>query len=542
MNDLNKILKNKLENFQPAPPESMLNNVRNQYPKKSFVDFVSQNKYYFILGLSAIIITGFFLINDSITKKEIPVQDKINATDNIIVNNNDYTDHTTIEDITNSTENENIEIPIEDNFKNINNEIRTTEPKIKYVNKFSFNDTSVCGNSIDIIISDEIENYSFPGLVADFKSERITITTQKKGSYYIYFNNDQGTIILKDSALVIFNQATNPNVRLSDKNICYGENIILNFSDKNNIKPKTFNVDASQINNNSFEISNLHPGENNILVLFKDVNNCSFTFSENVLMSEKPEYTITSRPSFCSQQNGIVSIESDNLQNPVYSLNEDFISKTGKFDNLNPGIYYLKVEYANECLIYDTLLLRDSLNISPYFILDKDLLDSKKYLVRNMTKLDNHGYEQNNDITFEWKINGESYETKDNPEIVFDTQGKYTIELIAKINENCESVYSETIHVSGTCFRIPNIFTPNGDGTGDFFKIVSDNEILNYNIQIINKLGEVVYESNDIEESWNGKINGNNDACEGLYYYIIRGEDMLNNKIEQKGALQLVRN
>ncbi len=159
-----------------------------------------------------------------------------------------------------------------------------------------------------------------------------------------------------------------------------------------------------------------------------------------------------------------------------------------------------------------------------------------------MTRLDGHGYEQSPDILFTWEINGEEHITGDNPEFEFENQGEYTIELTARINGECSSTYSETIHVSGTCFRIPNIFTPNGDGIGDYFKVIAENEMKSYNIQIINKLGEVVFENNNISNFWNGKINGNNDASEGLYYYIIKGEDTFGNKIEQKGALQLVRN
>ena len=86
------------------------------------------------------------------------------------------------------------------------------------------------------------------------------------------------------------------------------------------------------------------------------------------------------------------------------------------------------------------------------------------------------------------------------------------MELIAVLSETCQSTYSETILISGSNFRIPNIFTPNGDGIGDEFKVIYEGDLANYGITIINRLGEIVYETNDINRSWDGKINGNNDA------------------------------
>jgi gliding motility-associated-like protein len=168
-------------------------------------------------------------------------------------------------------------------------------------------------------------------------------------------------------------------------------------------------------------------------------------------------------------------------------------------------------------------------------------LTKNKYYFRNLSKIDDKGYESNSSVRFVWKINGSEIVSGDNTEFEFTTNGNNLVELIAILNETCQSVYSETIFVSSSNFRIPNIFTPNGDGIGDEFKVLYDGELINYKVSIINRLGEVVFESAKITRSWDGKINGDDDASEGLYYYIIRGEDNSGNKIEQKGSLQLVR-
>jgi len=66
-------------------------------------------------------------------------------------------------------------------------------------------------------------------------------------------------------------------------------------------------------------------------------------------------------------------------------------------------------------------------------------------------------------------------------------------------------------------------FSPNGDGINDTFKI--DNiKILypNYNVEIFNRWGSLMYTSDANKPDWNGRLNGDDDfAPSGIYYYII---------------------
>jgi len=534
MKDIDKILKTKLENYQVTPPGDLLNSIRKEYPRKSFNDIIKQNKYYIIAAVATIIVAGVFFINNNNEKSEVIKENTeqiSNNTNNTDQNNNNV----------NIIENDNIvenNEQVEENTT-INN---TEESTIEFRQIFGFNDTSVCGQSIEITYNGETEFVMSNDLLLDFNQDKIKITTNTNGTHYIYYNKQIDNTTIKDSAAISFVSVSTPNVSIKNKMLCYGEELTLNMSAHSEMKPVLYNTNIYRFNESTYKISGLNPGENEIQLLFTDRNNCKAIFSETVIMSEEPDYTIISTPAYCSNNNGTINIIPKNMLSPKFIINDNIENNDGRFENLNPGIYYLNIEYASGCFEHYTLLVRDSLSLSPFFTIERDLVDNNKYIARNLTKLDNHVYEQNNDINFIWKVNGIEYEYEDNPEFEFDSQGEYNIELIARLNNNCESTYSETIYVSGNCFRIPNIFTPNGDGVGDFFKIKSDYELKEFNIQIINKLGEVVFESRDINQHWNGKINGNDDASEGLYYYIIRGEDTFGNKIEQKGALQLVRN
>ncbi len=72
---------------------------------------------------------------------------------------------------------------------------------------------------------------------------------------------------------------------------------------------------------------------------------------------------------------------------------------------------------------------------------------------------------------------------------------------------------------------IPSAFSPNGDGINDVFKISGKN-INSINLKIFNRWGMLVFESNDVNNVWDGKFQGA-DLQSGVYVYTayIRNND-----------------
>lgn len=87
--------------------------------------------------------------------------------------------------------------------------------------------------------------------------------------------------------------------------------------------------------------------------------------------------------------------------------------------------------------------------------------------------------------------------------------------------------------------EVPNVFTPNNDGDNDYF-IVNSKGLTEFNMVIVNRWGNVVFESNDATQGWDGKYDSN-PCTEGTYFYLINAKS--NSKEYQKqGHLTLIGN
>ena len=122
----------------------------------------------------------------------------------------------------------------------------------------------------------------------------------------------------------------------------------------------------------------------------------------------------------------------------------------------------------------------------------------------------------------------------------FDKIGNYNIRVISNPSAPCSTSTELNLNyplVDEKARKIPNAFTPNGDGENDYFKIYFGNVQCRIDyLQIYSRWGELVFDSNrDNSFEWDGRYKG--ELCaEGVYVYIMKGEGF-----EDKGWFALFR-
>lgn len=110
--------------------------------------------------------------------------------------------------------------------------------------------------------------------------------------------------------------------------------------------------------------------------------------------------------------------------------------------------------------------------------------------------------------------------TDETTRYTFSEPGAYRVVGMA-YNPTCSSDSADiTVNVSESFIKVPNVFTPNGDGQNDEFR-VAYRSIKEFHCWVYNRWGKLVYDWSDPAKGWDGTINGR-PAAEGAYYYVIR--------------------
>lgn len=85
--------------------------------------------------------------------------------------------------------------------------------------------------------------------------------------------------------------------------------------------------------------------------------------------------------------------------------------------------------------------------------------------------------------------------------------------------------------------KIPNAFTPNGDGVNDQWLIEGIHLFPDAKINVFNRWGQIIYSSRGNGEPWDGTLN-NNQLPSGTYFYTI---ELDSNNEPYTGLVTIVR-
>lgn len=123
-------------------------------------------------------------------------------------------------------------------------------------------------------------------------------------------------------------------------------------------------------------------------------------------------------------------------------------------------------------------------------------------------------------------------------ELALTETGEYWVEATSL---NC--LFYDTIQLINFCqseIEMPNVFTPNGDQNNDYFLPISMVNIFEPSIKILNRWGNVVFESKNNVLKWDG-FSGGIACSEGVYFWKLEYTDSNGSDFSTDGFLHLQR-
>ncbi|MBO7481208.1 MAG: gliding motility-associated C-terminal domain-containing protein, partial [Bacteroidales bacterium] len=196
------------------------------------------------------------------------------------------------------------------------------------------------------------------------------------------------------------------------------------------------------------------------------------------------------------------------------------------FNNLSAGYYILHVIDNNNCDVSEPVLVPqpDALQMN-VAVEDPFCRNSRtgKINVSAIGGVEPYLYSLNNstsDVSYLQNI----------------PSGEYLVSVIDGNNCKSTEMLITLTDVDVDCLRIPNVFTPNGDGVNDIWEIVNIEMFPAAEVRIFNRWGQLLYTSKGYAEPWDGSYRGHFVPA-GSYLYVI---DLFNDDEPYKGVVTIV--
>lgn len=146
-------------------------------------------------------------------------------------------------------------------------------------------------------------------------------------------------------------------------------------------------------------------------------------------------------------------------------------------------------------------------------------------------------------VRYEWNFGDDeklSTESLEPVEHTYNRPGPVIAQLIAVNIKGCPDTAKVTLVARvAPLLDVPNAFTPNGDGINDKV-FVRGFGITKMTWRIYNRWGQVVFQTNDRKEGWDGKFKGQVQPQE-VYHYVLDVEYSDKTIFQKKGDITLLR-
>ena len=122
------------------------------------------------------------------------------------------------------------------------------------------------------------------------------------------------------------------------------------------------------------------------------------------------------------------------------------------------------------------------------------------------------------------------------------SEHNYPVSLVVENGLGCFDTSVNNIRVLKSCYiAVPNAFTPNGDGLNDFLYPLNAYKADNLDFKVYNRLGQLVFESKDWTQKWDGTIKAEPQDA-GVYVWTLQYDLRDTGKhVFMKGSTVLIR-
>ncbi|MFN8286003.1 MAG: gliding motility-associated C-terminal domain-containing protein [Chitinophagales bacterium] len=287
-------------------------------------------------------------------------------------------------------------------------------------------------------------------------------------------------------------------------------------------------------------VHNLAPGT--YTVLYSDNNGCTKTTTATVVDAVPDVFTMSTDSTSCygaTYNDGAIHINGLTIQNMPYQFSVDGgpFQYSGDFYNLKAGIHQITTKNYWDCTTTVQAIIpepaegvADILPGDTTLQLGESVQFTSTFSPYSTSVINSYNWSPSTGLS-----------CIDCPNPVLNPYNRVTdFVLTITYNDHCTATATVRVLVeNGLPVYIPNAFTPNGDGNNDIFLIYGEG-IKTVDLKVFNRWGELVFDSNNQFNGWDGSYKGvmQNNA---VYSYVANITYLDGKKVQRIGSITLVR-
>ena len=425
-----------------------------------------------------------------------------------------------------------------------------SEPEELIIESFSENVTCSDANdgSINITVNGGIGNYTYSWFGDNgFLSSQEDISSLSGGTYTLTVTDENNCSssemiqISEDAGITLDFVISNYNGY--EISCDEGTDGYIDLSINGGSSPYTINWEGpNNFYSNSEDITNLSAGY--YTMSLTDLNGCEAFINFTLTEPEELQVTIDEIPEICGTGGQAIPQIYGGSEPMSYTWigPNSFTSNNNELSGLASGNYELIVTDINNCVLSENISIENiegptcNFSASSFeFMLSDEPVDF----------FDNSTTDPNYDIQISswiWEFGDGGMSNEQNPSYLYSNPGLYYVWLTILDENNCEHSAMQTINVLEEYFSYsPNAFSPNGDGVNDVFApILTDIDYETYEINIFNRWGDIVFQTNNYDESWDGTFKGDN-LPQAVYTYKITYKTRRGLEKQERGDIVLIK-
>lgn len=291
-----------------------------------------------------------------------------------------------------------------------------------------------------------------------------------------------------------------------------------------------------------------NPGNIPVTLTVTDINGCQASMTRIVPYFPVPALIVISPSAFTGCRPAEIFF--DNLSFPIdetYDILWDFgdgntgtdISPTHIYENV--GVFTVSVRIISPIGCRTDTIFHDLIQVLPSPVAGFVYSPDDPTSINSTVSFSDRSEGANR---WFWDFGDGATSILSNPMHPYRDTGLFVVTQIVTHPSGCRDTATLIVDVRPEVrFHLPNAFTPNGDGLNDEYKGVGIMKgAQNFSMTIWNRWGEMIFETNNPDQGWNGrKFNTGAEAPNGVYVVYVRFFGPRGEPFEMKAFATVVR-